>query len=768
MQRRTLCRATILACLPGAAAAGGSPWINFTNETATRLVADPAVGALDVDEKDYAWDDVDHDGDTDLVVVRKQPFSSVGGRRNVLLLNEGGVLTDRTAQYIPGFLDLTNDRDVRVVDVNNDTWPDIVTAATCHGCDSSAITDDSRLYLNLGAPGGSWLGYGAPTVLFAGGHNFSAVAAGDVTGDGYADLYFVSYQDTAEDQLMINGGAGDPGVFTIENGRLTAAMRNSSFGTNGAIADMNGDGWADIVKSEAGPVEIFRNAGNGTFDLLDPTYNGAAYHVGVGDLDGNGLLDLVISDDGNDRYIINNGNIINGSPDSTLAFPASTNGFNANSIVVDLDNDRRNDVLIADVDVDLPGCTRTAEVLRNNGGTPPAFTNDPGTIPPAMLTGVFDMAAFDINGDATLDLVVGRCNGTQVWIAAPFVTVEFSYPAGLPPVVEPQAAASFPVQLTPINSTIEPDTPALHASINGGPFITTSLAPAGGDLYLATLPAVECTDRVEFYLTAQTSGGQDFADPPAAPVDTYLAIGAAGTEILLADHFEGDVSDWTVVSDPSLVTGEWEQAVPDSTLFAGQTAAPGEDATPAGDMAFVTENGPPGSIPQAYDVDFGPTYLISPVFDLQDSDAIVTAARWAFSTVGIHDPLITELSSDGGSTWTLVDSTENTGSAWQTASFIVSDFAAPTAQMRVRFGICDCPNDSVTEAGIDDFRIDKITCVPPCPWDLDGTGDVNIIDFLGLLAAWGSDPGAAPDFDGDGVVDITDFLALLANWGPCP
>ena len=54
-----------------------------------------------------------------------------------------------------------------------------------------------------------------------------------------------------------------------------------------------------------------------------------------------------------------------------------------------------------------------------------------------------------------------------------------------------------------------------------------------------------------------------------------------------------------------------------------------------------------------------------------------------------------------------------------------------------------------------------------CPWDLNGSGDVGINDFLDLLAQWGTDPGGPPDFDGDGDVGINDFLELLAHWGPC-
>ncbi|MCH8343840.1 MAG: hypothetical protein IH983_07620 [Planctomycetes bacterium] len=55
-----------------------------------------------------------------------------------------------------------------------------------------------------------------------------------------------------------------------------------------------------------------------------------------------------------------------------------------------------------------------------------------------------------------------------------------------------------------------------------------------------------------------------------------------------------------------------------------------------------------------------------------------------------------------------------------------------------------------------------------CPWDLDGTGSVGILDLLALLEAWGTDPGGPPDFDGDGTVGILDLLMLLANWGLCP
>ena len=52
--------------------------------------------------------------------------------------------------------------------------------------------------------------------------------------------------------------------------------------------------------------------------------------------------------------------------------------------------------------------------------------------------------------------------------------------------------------------------------------------------------------------------------------------------------------------------------------------------------------------------------------------------------------------------------------------------------------------------------------------NLDGDGNVGILDFLALLAAWGDCPDppdpCPADPDDDEVVGVLDFLLLLANW----
>ena len=74
----------------------------------------------------------------------------------------------------------------------------------------------------------------------------------------------------------------------------------------------------------------------------------------------------------------------------------------------------------------------------------------------------------------------------------------------------------------------------------------------------------------------------------------------------------------------------------------------------------------------------------------------------------------------------------------------------------------------VVDMGVYEFQPNE---TPPCPWDLDASGDVGVKDLLILLGAWGPCPpkGDCPaDFDDSGDVGVKDLLFLLGNWGACP
>ncbi|MHC5115059.1 MAG: hypothetical protein ACYTGP_11610, partial [Planctomycetota bacterium] len=194
-------------CVLAATGALHAQWAELADETGWRLACGDQEGAncsvatlQNGDEKDFAWGDVDMDGDLDLVSVNKQIGMSTGRRRNFLFMQEDGMLVDRTTQYASaatvtlqlgqqsqGFLDLTNDRDVVLVDVNGDEWLDVVTATTLSGPEGKAVSHP-RVYINLGEVAGVWQGFlfddadRVPTMPAE--PRFCAVSAGDVDGDG--------------------------------------------------------------------------------------------------------------------------------------------------------------------------------------------------------------------------------------------------------------------------------------------------------------------------------------------------------------------------------------------------------------------------------------------------------------------------------------------------------------------------------------------------------------------------------------------------------
>jgi hypothetical protein len=434
---------------PAALAQLDNTWLTYApgaGRIKTATGADASYILTDPQEKDYAAGDLNRDGWVDLVVVRKQPYTTTGAYPNYLLMNEGGVLVDRSAQYasdsdVPGdlgFLTPTNDRDVVIVDVNMDGWPDVITATTLSDGQPHWISHP-RVYINKGAINGVWQGLrfeDARMPTFAVAPHFCAVAAGDVTGDGAPDLYFADYGNL-EDKLLINDGNG----FFSDSGttRMSAAMLSTGFGTACSIVDMNMDGLLDIVRTQAGACSVAYNSSTNPGTFPDFTYQsnigaGSTYHSDVGDLNKDNRPDVIFSDDGLDSYRYNTANdslqrVVWG-PNHPYSFATGgDDGIGGSCHIVDLDGDGWPEAIHADVDVDISGCERRCHIYHNLGGAiggQVVLKEEAGSatgpwrgvvgITAGDLGGVYDFATFDLDHDGDVDIVFGRCSGTYVWL----------------------------------------------------------------------------------------------------------------------------------------------------------------------------------------------------------------------------------------------------------------------------------------------------------------------------------------------------------------
>jgi hypothetical protein len=274
------------------------------------------------------------------------------------------------------------------------------------------------------------------------------------------------------------------------------------------------------------------------------------------------------------------------------------------------------------------------------------------------------------------------------------------FPEGLPDDIRPPGIeTNVSIEIRDGQETYVPGTGTLHYRFSPDDTYTeVDLTHQGDDLYTATVPATLPGDQPQFYFSAEGDGGTTVTSPVGAPGSVY-SFDVCLTEDLFSDDFEND-KGWTVESF-DLEDGEWDRGVP---AGGGERGDPPVDSDGSG-SCYLTDNTYGNS-----DVDGGPTHLMSPVIDLSSGDADITYDRWHYNNDN-DDFFTVAVSNDNGSTWTTVDQVMHTP-GWNRAGFTVSDFVTPTGQVKVRFSAVDNPNDSVTEAGIDAFAVNRIYVDP--------------------------------------------------------
>lgn len=236
----------------------------------------------------------------------------------------------------------------------------------------------------------------APDGTFQAGANQSAglnprsTAAADLNGDGVTDLISGDYGGDTISVFISNGD----GTFQA---RQTFATGNGP--THVEAADFDGDGNIDLATTDLfdTTISIFRGNGDGTFQprqIIPAAPGSNVYQLDSGDFDGNGTIDLVVSDGnlGGVQVLLGNGN-------GTFQAPVrhGTLGETTEAVTIgDVNGDGNADI------IDGSYSTHSIGVYLGNGdGTFQARqATAAGTFPWSIAFGHFD-------GDGNLDVAIG-------------------------------------------------------------------------------------------------------------------------------------------------------------------------------------------------------------------------------------------------------------------------------------------------------------------------------------------------------------------------
>lgn len=287
-------------------------------------------------------------------------------------------------------------------------------------------------------------------------------------------------------------------------------------------------------------------------------------------------------------------------------------------------------------------------------------------------------------------------------------SLEFDFPNGLPEFVDPNGTSVIRITTSGPIGVVAGSVRFNYST--GGTFQQVTPVTINANTYDVTVPASACGTNMMFYISALGNDQNTYTSPENAPTSVYSRPSAVALQVLRNYNFNTNPPGWAV-SNTALATGPWERGVPTDSR------GPATDFDGSG-QCWVTGNA------NNVDVDGGPTELITETIDLSTAtDPTVSYAIWFDSFNGTTDTLEISASNDGGSTWTTVEVVSSTSDWEQRTLNVKSLFPAP-AQFAMRYSVADQPNNSVTEAAMDAFRIDDVDCVI-ASWSTYGLGCAN-------------------------------------------
>jgi hypothetical protein len=456
------------------------------------------------------WVDVDGDGKPDLI-TGNQGTSSLSVARNTSTLGSlsfnGGTTYTVQAPSQP--------YSIAAGDADGDGKPDLATA--------NAQTGYVSVVRNISTPGTISLGSLSSFALSVTPGNPRSIIWGDFDADGKQDITAAnSVTNSVSIIRNISSGVGNVNFATAVEVALTAGTGPRDM----TAGDLDGDGKLDIVaaNSAVNSLSVLRNTSPGAGSIsfansLDVALMGNSYPSGValGDLDGDGKLDLVTLSINNNYVVV----ALNTSTPGAISFaPVAYISTGANTrpvfvTVADLNGDGKQDVATEN------GTSNSVGVLFNasTGVGNIAFSAAAQYALPASSNNS-GISAADADGDGRLDLAAGNSglNSVSVFLNQPPVPTIVSF-------VPNSAAAGSSVTLTGTNlggATLSVNGRPASISANTGSTITFTVpsgATASGNSTVTTTGGTSPANNTFTVLLQAASTS------PAANARTAAAVG---------------------------------------------------------------------------------------------------------------------------------------------------------------------------------------------------------------------------------------------------
>lgn len=332
-----------------------TPEAGWRNDTLWLIPA--SMNFIDTTNEDVGTRFADINGDGFIDVLRAQATGT-----HEVWLNNGSGWQNTTMWNLKGIADFVllngQDNGTRIEDINHDGLPDLIHAA---GTGRST-------YLNNGTDwiaNSTWnLPAGMAFVDTASGKDLG-VRLVDLNGDGWMDILKAT---TTERTVFLNNGTRTPDAVWWNVTAFWAPPSDAAFVNEVTpedkgvrIADVNNDGYPDLLKGEDVTIRTWLNRGNGSW-LQDPSWDipvGAAFINGtveeqgvrIADANGDRLPDLVQGFSGSLQTWLNTGNRTGWQFSATWALPTSSIAFvdaagkNKGVRIVDVNGDEMPDIV---------------------------------------------------------------------------------------------------------------------------------------------------------------------------------------------------------------------------------------------------------------------------------------------------------------------------------------------------------------------------------------------------------------------------------------